>query len=334
MIGAVGAGIMLTGEDGRLGFVAASEQMVVEAERHQHLVREGACHEAHATNEIVVVDDLATETRWPDYTPRVLGLGLRSVLGVPLNAHGRTIGVINIYRDHPTGWSADDIGSAEILASMGAGYILNANQLRAQHVLAEQLETAIESRDVIGQAKGLIMAQMGVDADGAFEFLRSMSQRQNRKLRDVAEMLIEQRNATRPGPPADAARHRSGRPSARVAPHRVVPGDLDQDEREPIGVVHGGLDQPPGLALGGLDGRDPGVVERTHRGTHVANLHPDPDPRRGLGHHGRVGLGHLEVAATEEEHDTPVRRCPELAEPVEPQRTLVERERDVEVTRL
>lgn len=197
VVDAVGAGIMLTGEDGRLGFVAASEQMVVEAERHQNLVREGACHEAHATNEVVVVDDLTTETRWPDYTPRVLGLGLRSVLGVPMNAHGHTIGVINIYRDHPTRWSADDIGTAEILASMGAGYLLNANQLRAQHALAEQLEAAIESRDVIGQAKGLIMAQTGVHADAAFELLRSMSQQQNRKLRDLAQMLVERRSAAR-----------------------------------------------------------------------------------------------------------------------------------------
>jgi len=190
---AVGAGIMLTDETGRLGFVAASEQLVVEAEQHQNLVREGACHEAHKTNEIVVVDDLTTETRWPEYCPRVLELGLRAVLGVPMNAHGQTIGVINIYREHPSEWSAKDIATAEIIAAMGAGYILNANQMRAQQALAEQLEAAIESRDVIGQAKGIIMVQADIDADGAFDLLRSMSQRQNRKLRDVAQTVVEQR---------------------------------------------------------------------------------------------------------------------------------------------
>jgi GAF domain-containing protein len=197
VVGAVGAGIMLTDQDGRLGFVAASEQLIIEAERHQDQVRQGACHEAHASNEVVVSDDLASESRWPDYTYRVLELGLQSVLGVPMNAHGQTIGVINVYRDHPSGWSADDIAAAEILAAMGAGYILNANQLRAQHALAEQLEAAIESRDVIGQAKGLLMAQTGVDADGAFELLRSMSQQQNRKLRDLAQTLVERRSSAR-----------------------------------------------------------------------------------------------------------------------------------------
>lgn len=194
-VGAVGAGIMLTGEDGWLGFVAASEALVVEAERHQNLVREGACHEAHATNEIVVVDDLTSETRWPEYTPRVLGLGLRSVIGVPMNAHGQTIGVINIYREHAAAWSDEDIGAAQILASMGAGYILNANQLKAQHTMSEQLHAAIGSRDLIGQAKGIIMAQVQIDSDAAFEVLRQRSQADNRKLRDVAEDVVRQQSS-------------------------------------------------------------------------------------------------------------------------------------------
>jgi len=196
-IDAVGAGIMLTADDGQLEFVAASEQLVVEAERHQHLVREGACHEAHASNRLVVVEDLVTETRWPEYRPRVIQLGLRAVLGVPMNAHGQTIGVINIYRDRPTRWSDEDIASAEILASMGAGYILNANHMRAQHTLAQQLQDAIASRDIIGQAKGILMAQLGLDADAAFDLLRTISQQQNLKLREVAQDLVERHSEAR-----------------------------------------------------------------------------------------------------------------------------------------
>jgi GAF domain-containing protein len=208
VVDAVGAGIMLIDDRGELGFVAASSQLVVEAERHQHQVRQGACHEAHATNRVVVVDDLTTDGRWPDYTPRVLQLGLRAVLGVPMNAHGQTIGVINVYRDAPTTWTADDLATAEILAAMGAGYILNSNQLRAQHALAEQLAEAVASRDLIGQAKGILMAELGLDADGAFELLRNMSQSENRKLRDVARTVVKERRRTR-----SAATER-GRPRA------------------------------------------------------------------------------------------------------------------------
>ena len=188
---AAGAGIMLVQDDGNLAFVAASEQRVVDVELHQAQVGQGACHEAFAINEIVQVDDIRDEDRWPEYVELVKARGLNSVLGVPLNAFGETIGVINIYRERAVAWTDEDVGAAQILASMGAGYILNANQLKAQHNLSEQLHSAIESRDLIGQAKGIIMAQAQIDSDAAFEVLRQRSQDQNRKLRDIAEEVVD-----------------------------------------------------------------------------------------------------------------------------------------------
>jgi GAF domain-containing protein len=194
VMSAAGAGIMLAEEDGDLAFVAASDQRVVDVELHQAQMGQGACHEAFAINEIVRVDDIANEGRWPEYAELAESLGLRAVLGVPLNAFGETIGVINIYRDRPTAWSDEDIGAAQILASMGAGYILNANQLKAQHTLSEQLHAAIDSRDLIGQAKGIIMAQEQIDSDAAFEVLRQRSQDDNRKLRDIAEDVVREQS--------------------------------------------------------------------------------------------------------------------------------------------
>lgn len=194
VMSAAGAGIMLVQDDGNLAFVAASEQRVVDVELHQAQLGQGACHEAFAINEIVRVDNIANEDRWPEYAELVEELGLRAVIGVPLNAFGQTIGVINIYRERPAAWSDADIGAAQILASMGAGYLLNANQLKAQHTLSEQLHAAIDSRDLIGQAKGIIMAQTQIDSDAAFEVLRQRSQNENRKLRDVAEDVVRQRS--------------------------------------------------------------------------------------------------------------------------------------------
>jgi GAF domain-containing protein len=193
VLDAVGAGIMLVDDAGHLGFVAASMERVIAAERLQDRVGDGACHEAHAKNQVVVAHDLTTDGRWPDYTPHVLRLGLRAVVGIPMNAYGQTIGVLNVYRDHPTVWTEDDVTAGEILVSMGAGYILNANQMRAQDTLAEQLEEAVASRDLIGQAKGILMTRSGVDGDRAFELLRMLSQRQNRKLREVARQIVEER---------------------------------------------------------------------------------------------------------------------------------------------
>jgi GAF domain-containing protein len=191
VLSAGGAGIMLADDDGELEFVAASQERIVDIERLQARLRQGVCHEAFSGNEVVHLVDAATDPRWPEYTRLVAESGFRSVLGIPLNAVGQTIGVINIYRAPPGTWSSADVGAAEIIAAMGAGYLLNANQMRAQTTLAEQLRSAIDAREVIGQAKGILMARNGIDGDQAFELLRRMSQGSDRKLREVAEDVIE-----------------------------------------------------------------------------------------------------------------------------------------------
>jgi GAF domain-containing protein len=192
LTGSQGAGIMLAslGED-PLGFASASDDRVVGVETMQDRTRSGPCYDAYTTNTITVVEDLKEATRWPEYQQRALELGFRSVLGVPMNAWGQTIGVVNVYRDGPGPWSDGDIETAEIVTAMGAGYVLHADQLQAQHELATQLQTALQSRDVIGQAKGILMARHDVDAATAFDMLRSSSQHANLKLRDVAQRLVD-----------------------------------------------------------------------------------------------------------------------------------------------
>lgn len=197
VVDAAGAGVMLARDGGGLHFVAASEERVVQAEQQQTELESGACFEAYTTDQIVVVEDLEAETRWPRYSRRVTALGLRAVLGLPMHACGQRIGVMNIYRAEPTRWTDEQLAMAEVVTAMGAGYILNANQLRAQHDLGEQLHRAIESRDAIGQAKGILMARERVGADEAFEQLRTRSQQQNRKLREIAEAIIEEHESAR-----------------------------------------------------------------------------------------------------------------------------------------
>jgi GAF domain-containing protein len=191
LTGAQGAGIMLAGRgEGSLGFAAATDERAVEMELVQDRIEQGACYDAFMTNELNVVEDLKDDGRWPDYEQRAMQLGLRAVLAVPMNASGQTIGVINIYREQPGPWSSEDVEAAQIVTAMGAAYVLHANQLRAQHDLADQLQTALESRDLIGQAKGILMIRHGIDAETAFEQLRKVSQDANLKLRDVARSLV------------------------------------------------------------------------------------------------------------------------------------------------
>jgi GAF domain-containing protein len=198
LTGAQGAGIMLAGRrEGQLGFAAATEERVVEMELVQDRAEQGPCYDAFMANELGVFDDLQQVAgRWPEYEQRAAQLGFRAVLAVPVNAWGQTIGVINIYRDRPGPWSAEDIEAAEIVTAMGAGYVLHADQMRGQHQLADQLHTALESRDLIGQAKGILISRHGIDATAAFEQLRQVSQDTNVKLRDVAAKLVAAERAS------------------------------------------------------------------------------------------------------------------------------------------
>ena len=188
---ASGAGIMLADDSGKLGFAAASDDRVEPVELAQSDTDSGACSEAYRSNKAVVIADLTAENRWPGYTERALEQGFAAVIGVPLVAWGQTIGVLNVYRDTPTEWTAADLEACEIVAGMGAAYILGAHRAKAQHDLSEQLYEALRSRGVIERAKGIIMANENVGAEAAFDLLRELSMNRNQKLRDIAAIIAE-----------------------------------------------------------------------------------------------------------------------------------------------
>jgi GAF domain-containing protein len=190
------AGVMLAGHKG-LGFAAASDDDAVEIELVQDRIQAGPCYDAFTTNHRQAVADLRGTTTWGEYRDRALALGSRSVLGVPLHAAGQTIGVLNVYRTDAGTWGQGDIDAAEVLASMAAAYVMHASRSRSQNDLAEQLQYALEGRDLIGQAKGILIARHGLSADEAFEALRVCSQNTNTKLRDVAEKLVASQLARR-----------------------------------------------------------------------------------------------------------------------------------------
>jgi signal transduction protein with GAF and PtsI domain len=189
---AAGAGIMLADDDGELRYVAATDDRVVAAEQHQDRVRDGVCFEAYTTGRPLAVADLLEDAdRWPAYAEGVLNLGFRAVLGIPMRGAGSKIGVLNVYRGEPGAWSPTDVDAAEVLGIMGTGYILHGYQQRDHLSVVGQLRAAIDSRDLIGQAKGILMSELDVDAETAFQVLRERSQRSNQKLRDVARRLVD-----------------------------------------------------------------------------------------------------------------------------------------------
>ncbi|HZH19986.1 MAG TPA: GAF and ANTAR domain-containing protein [Geodermatophilus sp.] len=177
---------------GDRAFTAAhTGEMALVADELQYEQGYGPCMDAGRAGVVLRIDDTRTEQRWPDYVPRVLEVGVRSSLSMPLPYQGSTIGALNIYSTRPQAFSsAESEEAATAVAEAVAVAVVNADahDRLAEH--ARNMRVAMESRAVIEQAKGVLMAQRGVDAGQAFDILRDASQRYNRKLRDIAAGIV------------------------------------------------------------------------------------------------------------------------------------------------
>jgi GAF domain-containing protein len=173
--------------------VAHHGEMALAADELQYEHGYGPCMDAGRGGVLLRVDDMRTEERWPDYVAHVVATTpVRSSLSVPLPYQGSSIGALNNYSTQPAAFASPESLQAGLeVAEVVAVAVANAD---AHHQLSEQtrnMRVAMQSRAVIEQAKGVLMAQRRVDAEQAFEILREASQRYNRKLRDIAVGIVE-----------------------------------------------------------------------------------------------------------------------------------------------
>jgi GAF domain-containing protein len=167
-------------------------EMALVADEMQYEEGYGPCMDAGRGGVVLRVDDMRTEQRWPDYVPRVLAIGVRSSLSVPLPYQGSTIGALNIYSSQPAAFASPESLAAGLeVAETIAVAVANADAHWQVSEQARNMRLAMESRATIEQAKGVLMAQRRVTAEQAFEILRAASQRYNRKLRDIAAGIID-----------------------------------------------------------------------------------------------------------------------------------------------
>jgi GAF domain-containing protein len=171
--------------------VAHDGEMALAADELQYQEDAGPCLDAGRGGVVLRVDDMAAETRWPSYVERVVPQGVRSSLSIPLPFQDTSIGALNNYSSQPSAFvSEESLAAALEVAEVVAVAVGNAT---AHAELGEQtrnIRLAMESRAVIEQAKGVLMAQRHIDAEQAFEVLREASQRYNRKLRDIAQGIV------------------------------------------------------------------------------------------------------------------------------------------------
>ena len=188
--GAESTSITLVRED-KPFTVAHCGEMALAADELQYEHGHGPCIDAGRGGVVLRIDDTRTESRWPDYVARVGGTGVRSSLSVPLPYQGDTIGALNIYSGRPAAFASPDSLAAGLeVAEAIAVAVANADAHAQLGDDARNMRLAMESRAVIEQAKGVLMAQRRIDADAAFDLLRDASQRYNRKLRDIATGIV------------------------------------------------------------------------------------------------------------------------------------------------
>lgn len=158
--------------------------------------REGPALDAAASRAAVRSADLASDPRWPAFAAEAVELGVRACLAVPLVApRSRVAGVLTLYAS-TTPFSPEAEAVAETVASEAAVVLSNVADFQRLRSVVDQLNEALESRDVIGQAKGVLMQRDGIDADHAYARLRNQSQATNQKLRDLArDVARSARNA-------------------------------------------------------------------------------------------------------------------------------------------
>jgi GAF domain-containing protein len=176
--------------DGRASTPVQTEPLAGELDSAQYRSDRGPCLEAYSVRQVVRGTISDSADRWPEFTDAAAQAGIHSILAVPLVASERPLGALNLYSKTAESYSEADEETAVLFSEQAAVACANAEVYWRTYSLTEHLREALESRDVIGQAKGILMARRGCTPDAAFEALRKVSQHRNIKLRQIAEQVV------------------------------------------------------------------------------------------------------------------------------------------------
>jgi GAF domain-containing protein len=190
LLAADAAAIMLGDARRDLRVVAASNDDAELMELLQLQNEQGPCLDCYHTATPVSVPDLALAHRWPKFAAAVARAGsFRSVHALPLRLRGQSIGALNLFHQRPGPLPEADLALGQALADVATIGILQEQAIRRSEVVTEQLQTALNSRVVIEQAKGVLAQHQGVTMDVAFDRLRRYTRNHNLRLAEVARQI-------------------------------------------------------------------------------------------------------------------------------------------------
>ena len=227
LLGVDAAGLLLTDGQGTLQVVAASSERTRLLELFQLQTDQGPCLDCFRTAAPVSVPDLPAAGQWPRFTAAATEVGFTAVHALPMRLRSDVIGALNLFTTAPGPLDKEKLRIGQALADVATIGLLQQRAIHHRDVLTEQLQTALNTRVLIEQAKGLIAERLHVSLPDAFDILRSSARNRNRRLSDVAQAVVDgteqppdPRAATEsaPGRPGRAGHRRALRPVPSTAP--------------------------------------------------------------------------------------------------------------------
>jgi transcriptional regulator with GAF, ATPase, and Fis domain len=185
------AGLMLDDQRGTLQAVAYTDESARLLELFELQRREGPCLDCFATGRVIANIDLSTASdRWPVFTEAAVGLGFGTCHALPLRLRRQVIGALNLFTIGTERLSDDELAVAQGLADIATIGLLHERTVHDQFVVSEQLQTALHSRILIEQAKGVLSAHAGTSVEEAFRLMRTHARRSGNSLTSVADGVV------------------------------------------------------------------------------------------------------------------------------------------------
>jgi len=163
--------------------IASTDGMVDRLDQLQYRLDEGPCLDAMRHHTSVVVDDMRTETRWPRFAPPAAESGCISQMGIEIFRESGRVGGLNLYSSQPSAFDEQTRHTATLLA-------IHTSVVMGKVIAVDDLHRALQTRQLIGQAVGIVMYRYAVDEQAAFAYLTRTSQNSNVKLHDVAAQIV------------------------------------------------------------------------------------------------------------------------------------------------
>ena len=181
---------------------ACSDSLAAEADRVQYTAGEGPAAHVLRHGRRVRIQDTATHDKWPGFCRQAASLGIRSCYALPLIVDGQPVGALVLYARRPAAFGPGETKRADRFASDASGALTLALRMASCADLNDQLRSSIESRAVIDQALGVIMATEHCPQDRALALLKNISQNNNVRLRDLAASIVTSASGEPPQSPS------------------------------------------------------------------------------------------------------------------------------------